>query len=70
MSEERQLELVAQELKNRIGQIVSQYEEQLAAVKAEAITLLEQKDAELKELRDVSQETDQTTINIRTNRLP
>jgi hypothetical protein len=58
MSEERQLELVAQELKNRIGQIVSQYEEQLAAVKAEAITLLEQKDAELKELRDVSQETD------------
>lgn len=58
MSEERQIELVAQELKNRIGQIVSQYEEQLAAVKAEAITLLEQKDAELKELRDVSQETD------------
>ena len=58
MSEERQLELVAQELKNRIGQIVSQYEEQLAAVKAEAITLLEQKDAELKVLRDVSQETD------------
>jgi uncharacterized protein YbjQ (UPF0145 family) len=58
VSEERQLELVAQELKNRIGQIVSQYEEQLAAVKAEAITLLEQKDAELKELRDVSQETD------------
>lgn len=55
---DRQLELVVQELKNRIGQIVSQYEEQLAAVKAEAITLLEQKDAEIKELKDVSQETD------------
>lgn len=46
-----QATLVAQELKQRIGQIVSQYEEQLAAVKAEAITLLKQKDAELEELR-------------------
>ena len=55
---DRQLELVVQELKNRIGQIVSQYEEQLAAVKAEAITIQKQKDAEIKELKDVSQETD------------
>lgn len=47
-----QKDLVIQELKNRIGQIVSQYEEQLASLKAEAITLLNQKDEELKAAKE------------------
>lgn len=46
-----QQELVTQELKGRIGQVVSQYEEQLANIKAEAITLLNQKDQEVASLK-------------------
>lgn len=52
-------DLVVQELKNRIGQIVSQYEEQLAKIKAEAITLLTQKDAELETLRGTAEDSEE-----------
>lgn len=51
-----QKDLIIQELKGRIGQIVSQYEEQLANLKAEAITLLNQKDEEIKSLNEKTQE--------------
>ena len=45
------LELVVQELQNRIGQITSQYETQLAVIKAQATEALEAKDAEIASLK-------------------
>ena len=47
---EKTLELVIQELQNRIGQIVSNYEAQMAILKAQATEALEQKDAKITEL--------------------
>jgi hypothetical protein len=46
------LELVVQELQNRIGQITSQYETQLAILKAQATEALQEKDAQIQELKD------------------
>ena len=45
------LELVVQELQNRIGQITSQYETQMAVLKAQATEALQTKDAEIAELK-------------------
>lgn len=45
------LELVVQELQTRIGQITSQYETQLAVIKAQATEALEAKDAEIASLK-------------------
>ena len=50
------LEKVVQELQNRIGQITSQYETQMAVLKAQATEALEAKDAELAMLREAPQE--------------
>lgn len=44
------LELVVQELQNRIGQITSNYETQLAILKAQATQALEEKDKTITEL--------------------
>lgn len=44
------LELVVQELQNRIGQITSQYETQLAVLKAQVTEALQAKDAEIEAL--------------------
>jgi hypothetical protein len=46
------LELVVQELQNRIGQITSQYETQLAILKVQANEALQEKDEEIKNLKD------------------
>jgi len=46
------LELVVQELQNRIGQITSQYETQMAILKVQANEALQAKDEEIKNLRD------------------
>ena len=46
------LELVVQELQSRIGQITSQYETQLAVLKAQANEALAAKDAEIEELKN------------------
>jgi acetolactate synthase small subunit len=46
------LELVVQELQNRIGQITSQYETQMAVLKAQATEALNAKDAELAVLKE------------------
>ncbi len=45
------LELVVQELQNRIGQITSQYEIQLAVLRVQANEALQAKDAEIQELK-------------------
>lgn len=45
------LELVVQELQNRIGQITTNYETQLAVLKAQATEALAAKDAEIQELK-------------------
>lgn len=45
------LELVVQELQQRIGQITSQYETNMAVLKAQATEALEAKDAEIQELK-------------------
>jgi hypothetical protein len=45
------LELVVQELQNRIGQLVSQYETQIAILKAQANEAIQSKDAEIQELK-------------------
>jgi hypothetical protein len=45
------LEKVVQELQNRIGQITSQYETQMAVLKAQATEALEAKDAEIASLK-------------------
>ena len=44
------LEKVVQELQNRIGQITSQYETQLAVLKAQAMEEIEARDAKIAEL--------------------
>mgnify|MGYP003343210074 CR=1 FL=1 len=41
------LELVVQELQARIGQITSQYETQMAVLKAQATEAIQAKDAEI-----------------------
>jgi len=45
------LELVVQELQNRIGQLVSQYETQIAILKAQANEAIQSKDVEIEELK-------------------
>jgi hypothetical protein len=46
------LELVVQELQNRIGQITTQYETQMAILKVQANEALQAKDAEISELKN------------------
>ena len=46
------LELVIQELQNRIGQITSQYETQMAVLKVQANEALQAKDEEIKSLKE------------------
>ena len=46
------LEKVVQELQGRIGQITSQYETQMAVLKAQAQQALEAKDAEINSLKE------------------
>jgi acetolactate synthase small subunit len=46
------LELVVQELQNRIGQITSQYETQMAILKVQANEALQAKDEEIKSLNN------------------
>lgn len=46
------LELIVQELQNRIGQITSQYETQLAVLKAQATEAINAKDQEIKSLKE------------------
>jgi len=50
------LELVVQELQNRIGQITSNYETQLAVLKAQATEAINAKDAEIQELKALQTE--------------
>ena len=57
MSQDRTLELVVQELQGRIGQITSQYETQMAVLKAQAQQAIEAKDAELAELKPKDKES-------------
>lgn len=58
MSQDKTLELVVQELQNRIGQITSQYETQLAVLKAQANQALEAKDEEIKNLKEAVENSD------------
>jgi riboflavin synthase len=44
------LELVVQELQNRIGQITTQYETQMAILKVQAHEAMKEKDEQIKEL--------------------
>jgi hypothetical protein len=46
------LELIVQELQNRIGQITSQYETQMAILKANATQEIQSRDARIAELSD------------------
>ena len=46
------LELVVQELQNRIGQITSQYETQMSILKVQANEALQAKDEEIKSLKN------------------
>ena len=50
------IELVVQELQTRIGQITSQYETQMAVLKAQATEALEAKDAEIAALQPKEEE--------------
>ena len=50
MSQDKTLELVVQELQNRIGQITSQYETQMAILKVQAHEAMKEKDEQIKEL--------------------
>jgi|688.fasta_scaffold400728_3 hypothetical protein len=54
------LELVVQELQNRIGQITTQYETQLAVLKVQANEALKQKDEEINHLKSVSVDVEPT----------
>lgn len=45
------LELVVQELQNRIGQITSNYELQMAMLKAQATEEIQKRDAQIAELQ-------------------
>ena len=56
MSQDKTLELVVQELQNRIGQITSQYETQMAVLKAQAQQAIEAKDTEIASLKEASKE--------------
>jgi hypothetical protein len=56
MSQDKTLELVVQELQNRIGQITSQYETQMAVLKAQAQQAIESKDAEIASLQPPAKE--------------
>ena len=55
------LELVVQELQNRIGQITSQYETQMALLKVQANEALQAKDEEIKSLK-------QSKLTVETNK--
>lgn len=50
--EQRELELLVQELQSRIGQITSQYETELAAVKVQAHVRIEQLQEQLNKAND------------------
>jgi hypothetical protein len=56
MSQDKTLELVVQELQNRIGQITSQYETQMAVLKAQAQQAIESKDEEIASLQNPAKE--------------
>ncbi len=45
------LESIVQELQNRIGQLVGQYETQLAILKVQSKELVQSKDVEIQELK-------------------
>lgn len=49
---QKTLELVVQELQNRIGQITSQYETQMAVLKAQATVEIETLNNKIKELEN------------------
>ena len=51
----RTLELVVQELQNRIGQITSNYETQMAILKAQALQEIESLQAQLLEQQPVDE---------------
>lgn len=53
---EDMMESVAASLQQRIGQLVSQYETDVAVIKANAAKQLQDKDEEIKSLREVNQE--------------
>lgn len=50
------LELIVQELQNRIGQITSNYETQLAVLKAQATEEIQKRDAKIAELEGFSED--------------
>jgi uncharacterized protein YceH (UPF0502 family) len=50
--ENREIELLVQELQSRIGQITSQYETELAAIKVQAHVRIENLEKELAELKE------------------
>jgi len=50
------LELVAQELQNRIGQITSNYELQMAMLKAQAMEEIQKRDEIIQNLQSPSEE--------------
>ena len=52
MSDNKTLERVAQELQNRIGQITSNYETQMAVLKAQAQEEIESRDAQIQTLTE------------------
>jgi plasmid replication initiation protein len=54
------LESIIQELQNRIGQITTQYETQLAVLKVQANEALKQKDEEINQLKSVSVDAEPT----------
>jgi hypothetical protein len=53
--ETKTLELIIQELQNRIGQITSQYETQMAVIKAQANVEISARDEKIQELMKESQ---------------
>lgn len=50
MSQDRTLELVVQELQQRIGQITTEYETRLAVLKAQATQEIQAKDGQIEAL--------------------
>lgn len=52
----KQLEIMVQELQSRIGQITTQYESQIALLKAQVTELLQAKDEEIKQLKEKIEE--------------
>jgi len=52
------IELVVQELQNRIGQITSQYETQMAVLKAQATEAIQAKDNEIAALTEGKEKTE------------